>query len=586
MYPYGVIGNCSVVALINISGSLDWLCFPNPDSPPLFGRLLDPAGGHCALGTSEPTVTRQRYIEYTNILETEVESAQGAFRITDFSPRFAKDGRTYRPRQICRRLEPIRGAPLVSVVCKPVAGWEREYLRPYIGAHAIHYEFGGGEAALTTTISPEEVVSEAVHPLTQTEYFVLGHGSEQIGDVAQYVEEALRATSLGWHAWVQHLQLPAVHATQAIRSALALKLNCIEESGAILAAPTTSLPEIFGGERNWDYRFCWLRDAAFVLAAFDRLGQTEEIRQFLRFLLEIATDSKELHPVYRANHTLPLPEEVHLGWRGFRDSRPVRSNNQAGEHVQNDVYGEMLLSLGPIFSAERYGEFRSATLIDLVEFLSRKAAEAIGAKDAGLWEFRSMQQVHSFSALASWAGLRGVAEAQQQGSLTEVRYDIRGAMQRATEVISAAIVDGTVRNGPHDPSFDAALLLLPIFHYPDRALNESTVRAIHRALAVNREDPQSPHIYRYRRADDFGIPQGSFVICSYWLIEALARLGHQEEAHRMLLEMDRCANHLGLIAEHIEPRGYKQSGNFPQAYSHVGLINAAFAVGVPPAHSR
>ncbi|MFM1848810.1 MAG: hypothetical protein RL417_2284 [Pseudomonadota bacterium] len=578
MYNYGVIGNCSLVALIDNHGGIDWLCLPSPDSPPLFGQLLDPEGGRFSISAPERAITRQRYLEHTNILTTDVETAAGVFRITDFCPRYEERGRTFRPREICRKVEPLSGAPYITVACRAIAGWERTGLKPYVGSHAIHYEFGGTEATLSTTIAPGDIVAERIRPLTEPVYFVLGHGSEPIGDLRSYVEDGLKETEQHWRTWVGHLALPARYQPEVVRSALTLKLNCLEESGAILAAPTTSLPEEFGGERNWDYRFCWLRDSAFVLDAFRKLGRYEEMAEFLSFLLEVAGSAAELHPVYRANRTLPLPEEIHLGWRGFRDSRPVRSNNQAAEHRQYDVYGEMLHAVSPLFLDERMADLRSAEHTDLFRFLAEKAAATIGERDAGPWEFRSHEQVHAFSALASWVGLRDVAAAQAHGHLKDIPLDIPYEMTRAAKVIEAAVVDGAVRNGPADPSFDAALLLMPIFGYPDRGLNERTVSAIHRALAARPEELRSPHLYRYRRADDFGTPRGSFVICSYWLTEALARLGHLDEARRMMEELARCTNHLGLLSEHIDPVTYEQSGNFPQAYSHVGLINAAFAI--------
>jgi len=578
MYPYGIIGNCSVSALIHSTGGIDWLCLPNPDSPPFFGHLLDPDGGRLAVHVPTTIATRQRYRERTAILETEIECTDGTFRITDFCPRSEDGGRMRRPRAIYRRIEPVTGTPHIALSCRPVAGWEKTPLRPYVGRECIHFESGGCEATLSSTLPPGHILAETVVALTEPIHLALEYGTEPIGDLTSAVEEALILTERWWHGWVRQLSLPHHFHDELIRSAITLKLACVEDTGAILAAPTTSLPEEWGGERNWDYRFCWLRDAAFVLSAFRNLGQWREMAHFVSFLTEIAEGAADLRPVYRADHTAPLPENVHMNWRGYRDSRPVRSNNQAGEHTQNDVYGEMLVTLAPIFLDERLTDLRTREHDALLRHLALLAANTIGAPDAGPWEFRSRREVHAFTALTAWAGLRATAAIHEQGYLHTLDLDLGREITRAARVIESSVVNGSVRNGPSDHGFDAALLLLPIFGYPDHSLNERTVRAIHHDLRVDPQAIDSPHLYRYRRADDFGAPRGSFVICSWWLVEALARLGHRFEAERLAVELLRSENNLGLFAEHFDPVTFEQSGNFPQAYSHVGAINGLIAI--------
>lgn len=585
MYPYAVIGNCSVTALIHAHGGLDWLSLPAPDSPPLFGQLLDPAGGGLTVRTPRASSTRQRYREGTPILETEIESGDGTFRITDLCPRYEHEGRLIRPREIHRRIEPVAGTPHIIVSCRPIAGWEKEPLKPYIGKGCVHFESGGCEATVTTTGAPGDIIAETIVPLTEPMYLVVSHGTEPINDLPEAVENALRLTEQWWRGWVRRLVVPARFHREIVRSAITLKLACVEDSGAIIAAPTTSLPEEWGGERNWDYRYCWLRDAGFVLSAFRNLGQWDETIGFLSFLAEIAGSSGDLHPVYRANRSLPLPEEVHLNWQGYRDSRPVRSNNQAGEHTQNDVYGEMIVALAPLFLDDRLADLRTREHEDLMSYLATRAAQTIGAPDAGPWEYRSRREVHAFTALTSWAGLRIVGAARERGHLSHLDLDIGRELLRAARIIETSVVDGSVRNGPSDAGFDAALLLLPILGYPDHGLNERTVRAIHAALGADPRNPHSPHLYRYRRNDDFGAPRGSFVICSWWLVDALARLGHRTEVERLIAELLRCGNPLGLFAEHFDPVNAEQSGNFPQAYSHVGAINGIFAT-YPPSEER
>ncbi len=419
-------------------------------------------------------------------------------------------------------------------------------------------------------------------------YFALTWGLGIEDDLSKVSQQFLEQTIEYWRTWVKHCSIPTLYQKETIRSALALKLHCYEDTGAILAALTTSLPEDHGGERNWDYRFCWLRDAYFVLSAFRNLGHFEEMEGFLKFLLNVAhhhEHSKErLRPVYALDQTLPLPEVEHSNWAGYRNSLPVRSCNQAAEHIQNDVYGEMALTLAPIFLDERFHHLRTKDHENLMGDLAKFCVQNISMPDAGLWEIRNGWQEHSFSNLMCWAGIDRISKIQSAGFLQGLSLDLASAKTLAEKAIRASIVDGSVRNGPKDPSFDAALLQLPILRFPDSAINRSTVQAIHQALAFARSDQTTHFLHRYRRRDDFGHPQAAFVICSYWLAQAYAALGEHQMAAATLKELECTANPLGLLAEHYLPHSRGQSGNFPQGYSHVGQINAAFSISPPWDH--
>jgi GH15 family glucan-1,4-alpha-glucosidase len=360
------------------------------------------------------------------------------------------------------------------------------------------------------------------------------------------------------------------------------QLHCYEDTGAILAALTTSLPEEPGGPRNWDYRYCWLRDAYFSLTAFHNLGHFEEMEGFLKFLLNIAythEHSRErLAPVYTLSQDLSLPEIEHANWMGFRGSAPVRNNNQAAEHVQNDVYGELVLTLAPIFSDNRFYDLRTRDHEQLVANLARLCERNIGQPDAGLWEIRNGWQEHSFSNLMCWAGLDRAYRMQRAGFLPSLTTDVRAARARAEQALLNASRDGALRNGPADDTFDASLAQAPILGFPNREVCEGTMKQIAQELAVRAAGQDTGFYFRYLRKDDFGRPQSSFVICSFWVVQALAKLGHSGEAQRIMAQVLTGANHLGLFAEHFVPETRTQLGNFPQAYSHVGLINAAFAV--------
>lgn len=586
MYHYGLIGNCQTSALVNENGALDWFCLPRPDSPPVFGRLLDPDGGHFSVDTESKSTYRQAYLPNTNVLTTFVRQDDGSeLKITDFCPRFQQHGRMYRPMSIFRIVEPVSGSPKVKVVCKPVIGWEKEPAKPIRGNSHIRFDIREGSLRLTTNMPLTYLSEESFFALKEPLYFALSWDLGIEDNLIQVTNSFLEQTIDYWNTWVKHCSIPSLYQRETIRSALTLKLHCYEDTGAILAALTTSLPEENGSGRNWDYRYCWLRDAYFVLSAFYNLGHFEEMEGFIKFILNIAEkhdhSRARLRPVYRLDQTLPLPEIEHSSWLGFGNSKPVRSGNQAADHVQNDVYGEMVLALAPIFFDERFYGLRSKDHQDLLAHLGKLCAAHVSKPDAGLWEIRNGWQEHSFSNLMCWAGLERIERMREKGFLKDLGFDLTQAKQSAEAAIRAAVKNGVLANGPKDESFDAGLLLLPILRFPDDKLSVDTVARIHAELKLGSDELSSSFLYRYLRKDDFGHPQSAFLICSFWLAQALARVGRIAEARQVFKSTMTSANSLGLFSEHYLPSGGGQIGNFPQAYSHVGQINAAFAVSPP-----
>ena len=589
MYQYGLIGNCQISALISAQGSLDWLCLPRPDSPPIFGKILDQEGGQFSISASIPsseTTTTQQYLPNTNILITTVSLPNGdAFRITDFCPRFLQYGRIYRPAALFRIVEPLSGSPSIRVCCKPVSGWEKTPVRPVRGSSHVRYDIQGDYLRLLTNMPLTYLCGETPVILTSKMYFALTWGLGIEDDLVKVSHEFLDQTTKYWRTWVKQCSIPVVYQEEVIRSALALKLNCYEDTGAILAAPTTSLPEEPGGPRNWDYRYCWLRDAHFSLSAFHNLGQFEEMEGFLKFLLNVGYASEQSHdrlaPVYKLSQDLPLPETEYANWQGFLGSRPVRSHNQAAEHIQSDVYGEMILTLAPIFFDNRFIDLRTKEHEALVANLVRLCERSISQPDAGPWEIRNGWKEHSFTNLMCWAGLDRAYRMQQAGFLRDLPTNLDSARARAANALLQATKDKALRNGPTDESYDASLAQLAILGFPNREVCDTTITQIKHALAVRQDGKETGFFFRYLRQDDFGKPQSSFVICSFWVVQALAKLGRLDEAKQIMNQILTGANGVGLFAEHFVPETRVQLGNFPQAYSHVGLINAAFAVSPP-----
>ncbi len=588
MYDYGLIGNCQVSALISKLGSIDWLCLPRPDSEPVFGKLLDPLGGSFSIQVADVSndKSRQYYLENTNLLVTEIQSSDGSrLRITDFCPRFEQYGRLYRPMSLFRVVEPLSGSPTVKVSCTPVTGWNKESAKSLRGSSHLRFDFREDSLRLTTNMPLTYLCEETPFPLKEKLYFALTWGAGVEEDLVQLTERFLQLTQSYWRTWVKHCSIPSLFQAETIRSALALKLHCYEDTGAILAALTTSLPEEVGHTRNWDYRYCWLRDAHFVLSAFHNLGHFEEMEGFLKFFLGIAqkheASKDRLAPVYTLSQGLPLPEAEQLNWQGYLSSSPVRTHNQAAEHVQNDVYGEMVLTLAPIYFDERFFHLRDKDHEDLLAHLAKLCERSISKPDAGLWEVRNGWQEHTFTNLMCWAGLDRAARIQDGHFLKDIAFDLGSARDRALKAVEQSAKDQSLRNGPTDSSFDSSLALSAILRLPRDEINLATVKGIQKSLALGTQGAESSFFYRYLRKDDFGKPGSAFVICSFWIAQSLARLGLKQEARQILEGALGASNHVGLLSEHYLPSSRMQLGNFPQAYSHVGLINAAFAVSPP-----
>ncbi len=587
MYPYGLIGNCHASALIREDASLDWLCFPRPDSPPVFGAILDKNGGAFRIEPPEGAVDlvyEQSYLDSTNILRTVIRwrtpaGAIEAIEVVDFFPRFEQYGRMYRPLSMFRRVRALEGSPLVKFLVTPVEGWSKKPATAVRGNSHLRYSHEAGELRLSTNV-PLLAIQEAKSHLVGTApaYFAMTWEIGIEDDLVSVCEQFLDKTLRYWRTWVKHCSIPTYFQKETIRSALALKLHVYEETGAILAALTTSLPETRGEVRNWDYRFCWLRDAFYTLSAFRNLGHFEEVEGFLAYLLALVkeneADLKRLAPVYSLSRDLPLPEYEHQAWTGWHGSRPVRSGNQAAEHIQNDVYGEMILAISPLYVDERFAELRTPELDRIIEYLGRLCERSIDQPDAGLWEIRGDNQIYTFTNLICLTALRSLERLRAAGRLDGVKEkEWKKAADRAEAAVRAAVDGGVIRNGPGDATLDSSILQAASFRFPDCDLVRQTVETIERELSLGKG-----FLYRYRRPDDFGTPESAFMICSFWLIQAVAAIGDQERALDLMKEVMKAGNHLQLFAEHFDPATRTQLGNFPQAYSHVGLINAAFAV--------
>ena len=578
-----LIGNCAYQALVDERARVVWLCWPRFDSSFVFGALLDEErGGVFSIesGTAE-TKTQQSYVDNTNILTTRFTSNRGEFEVVDFAPRFRQYERFFKPTMLVRRLRPVSGEPVVRVRCRPRYDYGRVAPESHHSSNHVQWEMPGGQLRITTDIPLTYIEDESEFLLEHEAWLVLTWGEPLEAALLETCSSFLTRTQAYWERYVKHTALPGRFQREVVRSALALKLHQFEDTGAITAATTTSLPEYPGAGRNWDYRYCWLRDAYFTVRAMRRLGHFDEMEAFLTFLKNLAAAHPRLQPVYGIAGNSRLQEEILDHLDGYRGNKPVRAGNAAYLQVQHDVYGEMIASLAPFYTDFRFSEHLTDYSHRLVKRLLTRIDQSMEQPDAGIWEIRDDNRIHTFSLLLHWVGGTVAARIFDQLGDDVMKQRAVEITERARDLIEGCFDpekgfygDSTVTNNA-----DAALFMMVNLGYlhPGHPHAESHVRALARELSVNGHLMQ-----RYTHHDGIGDTHATFTVCAFWYVEALARIGHVVEAEQICEKLLSYANHVGLMSEDLDPRDGSQLGNFPQTYSHVGLINAAFAISPLP----
>lgn len=580
---FGIIGNCQYNALVNPRGEVVWMCWPRPDSSFIFGSLLDESrGGTFRIGPVHDGSGEMAYIPNTNVLRTVFDSPEGKFEVIDFAPRFQQYNRYYKPTTLCRIVRPLSGEPIVRVQCEPRYDYGKTILRRVFGSN--HFQFEGSEqkVRLTTNASLNWVAESRPFMVDRPYYFVLTYGNPLESDLRDTAESFLNNTLEYWRRWVKHCYLPMDYQQEIIRSALVLKLHQFEDTGAIIAASTTSIPEAEGTSRNWDYRYCWLRDAKFSLLALQRLTHFEEMEGFLHYLRGILAGcnglTDRLQPVYGISGESELIESTLDHLSGYRGHQPVRIGNQAYEHLQHDVYGEVILAISQIFLDYRFLPEEGRPNLSLIKALLHRIEHYMEAEDAGLWEFRGKAQLHTFTILMHWAGAtvaRGIGERHGDTELTAWGGRLADTASKLLKQCCWSEKLGAFAQAAGTDDMDASLLMLINLGYLDPLdpVSDHQLTAITKALCFD-----NLLLRRYIAPDDFGETTNCFTICSFWLAEAYARTGKLEKARELFEALLARANPLGLYSEDIDPATGELWGNFPQTYSHVGLINAAFAL--------
>lgn len=571
-----VIGNCHTAALLEPTSRLVWWCYPRFDGDPVFSRLLsgDEEKGFCDVVLDNMADFASSYERNTAIVSTVLTDEQGAsVKITDFAPRFRNYGRIFRPAQLIRIIEPLAGLARIAIRVRPTSGYGKPIDDRSL--HSSHITFRGHNAAIRlTTDGPLSYIErEAPFVLTRPIHIILGPDEPVPEDIGTTCREFADRTRDFWMDWVRRLSIAYDWQDPIIRAAITLKLSNFEETGGIVAALTTSIPEAPGTGRTWDYRFCWMRDAYFVVKALNRLGATEMMENFISFILGIAAH-EPLRPVYGIVPIEPLDEVIAPHLKGYCNDGPVRIGNAAALQHQNDTFGSIILAAMPMFFDRRLPRPGTEALFHLLESLGQKASEAAFTPDAGIWEYRGRTRIHTYSAAMCWAATsRLAAIAAHLGLRDRARHwtETANAIQNALleQAWSEKSQAFTASFGLDD--IDASLLLLP-----DTGLIESSdPRFIQTVGAVERELLRGNHVMRYASEDDFGMPEVAFLACRFWLIDAWWSLGRREEARELFIDSLRYRNRYGLLAEDIHPATGELWGNFPQTYSMAGLILTA-----------
>lgn len=582
------IGNCNVSALVDRTGRFVWGCIPRVDGDPVFSSLLGGSGksaetGFWSIDLEDHVLTEQHYIRNTPILITRhTDRTGGAVEVIDFCPRVSRQDRTYRPMAFVRIVRPISGSPRIRVRLRPSQDLGSPATSLMSGSNHIRFLMNSVPMRLTTNAPVSLVTAERAFRVEQNLYFFFGPDEAFLGDIATGLEGMLADTTTDWQLWVRGLATPMEWQDAVIRAAIGLKLCQFEETGAIVAALTTSIPEHPNSQRNWDYRYCWIRDAYYTVQALNRLGALDVLEAYLRYLRNLVSHASggRIQPVYGVLGETALKEFVAHSLQGYRGMGPVRIGNDAYLQEQHDAYGQIILSNVQAFFDLRLLRTADEADFTALEHVGVRAWQLYNQPDAGLWELRARKDIHTYSSAMCWAACDRLANAAnvlglvEKGALwtdralTIRRYIESGAWRPDKQTMSATL---------SGDQLDASIIqLLDLrFFAPSDERFLGTLKAVESALR------RGSHMLRYSTEDDFGPPKSAFNVCTFWLIEALHATGRQSDARDLFEEMLSRRTAAGLLSEDIDAVSGELWGNYPQTYSLVGLINCAVLLSRP-----
>ena len=577
---YGVIGNCRSAALISEKGSIDWFCLPYFDSPSVFARLLDAGKGGClSFIVDDNYIISQRYFYRTNILRTEFRSGNDAFEVIDFMPRYkTNDNDYFAPTEIYRYIRLLSGVPVFRVRYSPRLDYamdevshiiEEDHIRTYSRVTPTDCIY------LYSSLNLNDILDCNEMTLTQDQFLLVSYHQKLISIDLKRVYLEYQRTKVYWLNWTNRSKKYKNYTEEIIRSLLVLKIMSFQPTGAVLAALTTSIPETMGEERNWDYRFCWLRDASMSIETLLKLGHFNSAQRFLRFIKGILKSKHDsFQTMYGIRGERELTEVILHHLSGYENSKPVRIGNAAYQQQQNDIFGYLLIVINQYYTFFPGTLDEMEDMWEIVRNISRTVSTHWEKPDRGIWELRNEEKHFVFSKVMSWVAMdraSKIAGLLNKSSYAETWRDI------ANDIKEDVLKKGwneelqTFTQTYYNSDMDASLLLMAEYGFidADDLKYKKTVMAVKKALYYN------GLVYRYKNADDFGKPKTSFTICAFWLIQALFRIGATEDAKNIFENLLTFGNHVGLFSEDIDFSTKRLLGNFPQAYSHLALINTA-----------
>ncbi len=590
-FNFGAVGNCRSAALISNKGSIDWLCFPDFDSPSVFGKLLDnEKGGSFSFLVDDKYMVTQHYIEHTNILSTLFESEEGSFEVIDFMPRYKMlDYEYYLPPELYRMVRLKKGKPRFSIHYQPAMDYARpkmrhEVMTEYIKSYCVSDKYE--TVFLYSSLDLQKIISGEEFELTQDEFFLVSYNQKLIPINMDRVDLEFQRTRVYWRNWVNRSRKYTRYNSMIERSMLVLKLMSYQPTGAVLAALTTSLPESIGEVRNWDYRFCWLRDASMSIETLINVGHKSAAERFISFLSKILISKSDRFQIMygiRGERILTETELPHLS--GYKNSHPVRIGNDAYRQKQNDSFGYLM---NVIYQYYLYFKGTLAEIEDMfqvVKNIIRTVRQDWDKPDKGIWEIRGEEKHFVLSKIMCWVTFDravSIARLLNQDELADKWEKEAHAIRQDVLTNGWKEEVGYFSQTYCNLELDSSLLLMEVYGFiePTDSRYVKTVNAIYSKLMHN------GLMYRYNNEDDFGIPSSAFTICTFWMVRALYVTGRKKEAEILFEQLLSYANHLGLFSEDLDFETKSQLGNFPQAYSHLALINTAMLFGEEKSYSK
>lgn len=580
---YGVIGNCKSAALLDCRGTIVWCCLPDFDSASVFAKLLDEGkGGSFGFDVDESYTVSQAYIPNTNILRTVFESPSGGFELIDLMPRHKDDHQHYAPPELLRYLRRTHGKPVFKVRYQPKLGYAQ--YETVSESHSTYIKSlvcdGPYESLYLYTNMAHADVLEG-HPVTLEDdaFFLLSYHQKVTAVTRERMIFEVERTKVYWLDWVERTSVLARWNEPVRRSALVLKLLSYQETGAILAAVTTSLPESFGSRRNWDYRFCWIRDATMTLNILSQLGHFNIAENFFKYVLRVVPyKDDEIQIMYGIKGRKSL-EEKELDWlEGYKGDRPVRIGNAAHTQRQHDIYGVLLNAILKYLEVFTCDEATIEHLWTMTRSLARAVMRTWRLPDVSIWEYRTHPDHFTFSKMLCWVALdrsAKIAELLGTGGQAEAWRQEAAAIHADILTNSWSETAGAFTQRYGSESLDASVLLMASYGFID-PLDSRFVATVH---TIKKELSRDGLMFRYKDDDDFGTPKSSFTVCSFWMVKALWQIGERAEAETMFNRLLGYANALGLYSEDLDFTTKEQLGNIPQGYSHLALIDCALTLG-------